>query len=118
MVPPDFGERHPGSHPLDPGLWCDFPRPSILLPADPAFDGIAADFYDIQRELFGGDVHYFAADPFHEGGNAAGVDMAAYARGCYRQMGQMCIRDRKSPLGSTMAHLPLVNCSLACQWVG
>ena len=89
MVPPDFGERHPGSHPLDQGLWCDFPRPSILLPADPAFDGIAADFYDIQRELFGGDVHYFAADPFHEGGNAAGVDMAAYARGCYRQMGRV-----------------------------
>lgn len=88
MVPPDFGERHPASRPLDQGLWCDFPRPSILLPADPAFDGIAADFYAIQRDLYG-DAHYFAADPFHEGGNAEGVDMAAYARGCYRQMGRV-----------------------------
>lgn len=86
MVPADFGGRHPGSRPLDQGLWCDFPRPSILLPGDPAFERIASDFYAIQKELYGGGIHYFSADLFHEGGVSQGVDMAAYARGCYEKM--------------------------------
>lgn len=73
MVPTDFGSKHPDAAVLDQGLWCGFPRPSMLkTQASKGKDyfGEAADlFYAKQREVFGSITHYYAVDPFHEGGN-------------------------------------------------
>lgn len=72
MVPVDFAEKHPDAQVLPQGLWCGFTRPSMLrTQAQQGKDyySEAADvFYAKQREVFGPITHYYAIDPFHEGG--------------------------------------------------
>ncbi len=80
MVPPDFAQRNPGAKILPQGRWAgDFKRPDMLDPADPIFDRVAATFMREQEKLFGR-AGYYTADPFHEGGNSQGVDLAACGR--------------------------------------
>ena len=80
MVPPDFGEKHPESNPIDQGMWCDsFLQPALLLPNDEMFLKAAEVFYKKTKEHFG-EVHYFSGDPFHEGGNTAGFDLKVYGQ--------------------------------------
>lgn len=86
MVPADFKEHFPDSNPLNQGLWCDMKRPSIILPTNPNFERIAESYYRHQKDLFGGDINYFSTDPFHEGGNSAGIELADYARKCLKYM--------------------------------
>lgn len=87
MVPSDFAEHFADSNPLDQGIWCGLPRPSILLPTDPYFDKVADLFYETQRDLMGDNFHYFSADPFHEGGDSSLVDLPSYAQKCLAHMG-------------------------------
>ena len=86
MVPRNFVNHFPDSHPMGQGLWCDFPRPDLLLDDDPMFNILASDYYHIQVELFGDNFHYFSTDPFHEGGDSRGVDLARYSKACYNNM--------------------------------
>ncbi|MBO0991959.1 alpha-N-acetylglucosaminidase [Bacillus sp. SD088] len=74
IVPPDFKEKVPESNPLDQGDWVGLERPFILLPDDPIFSKMAEIFYEEQKNLFGHD-HFYAGDPFHEGGNLDGIDL-------------------------------------------
>lgn len=75
MVLPEFAKRHPGTKVLPQGRWAGgLPRPDMLNPTDPMFAKIAATFMAEQEKLFGR-AGYYTADPFHEGGNAKGVDM-------------------------------------------
>ncbi len=63
---------------LEQGKWAGgFQRPAFLKPDDD-FKKIAGIYYDEMKKLYGGDVHYFAGDPFHEGGNSNGVNVAEY----------------------------------------
>jgi alpha-N-acetylglucosaminidase len=75
MVPRDIGERL-GYDVADPGTWCTFRRPAFLKPSDPRFDTLADMYYEEMERLYGR-VKYHAMDPFHEGGNARGVDLTA-----------------------------------------
>lgn len=76
MLLPDFGKKNPGTKILTQGHWAGgLPRPDMLDPTDPMFAKIAATFMAEQEKLFGR-AGYYTADPFHEGGNAAGVNMA------------------------------------------
>ena len=86
MVPADFKEHFPDSNPINQGLWCDMPRPSIILPGDKYFDKVAEGFYRHQAELFGKDFNYFSTDPFHEGGDSSTVNLAEYAQSCLSYM--------------------------------
>lgn len=63
----------------DPGTWCGYNRPSFLLPTDSAFNRVAGVYYDEQKRLYG-TAKYYSMDPFHEGGNTEGVDLAAAAK--------------------------------------
>jgi alpha-N-acetylglucosaminidase len=75
MVLPDFAKRHPGAKIIPQGGWAGgLARPDMLDPTDPFFAKIAATFMAEQEKLFGR-AGYYTADPFHEGGNATGVDM-------------------------------------------
>lgn len=74
MVPHDAGTQL-GLDVADPGLWCGFPRPAFLQPADAAFDSIADIYYDELTRLYG-TSRYYSIDPFHEGGNTRGVNLA------------------------------------------
>ncbi|WP_374049379.1 alpha-N-acetylglucosaminidase [uncultured Bacteroides sp.] len=74
MVPRNIGEKL-GYNIADPGTWCGFPRPAFLSSEDEHFEDFAAMYYEELEKLFG-KTKYYSMDPFHEGGNTQGVDLA------------------------------------------
>lgn len=86
QVPLTFDDKNSGAvlTPID--QWPTFTRPAIVSPyltdADIAagkknyFPEMAEKFYEAQRNVFGDVSHYYAADPFHEGGNTASLNIA------------------------------------------
>ena len=75
MVPHNAKERL-GLNVSDPGLWCGYRRPAFLQPTDPRFNEIADLYYKEMSRLYG-KADFYSMDPFHEGGNVAGVDLNA-----------------------------------------
>ena len=78
MIPHDAGEKL-GLSVSDPGQWLGYTRPAFIQPSDPAFDRVAEVYYDELTRLYG-QTRYYSMDPFHEGGNTDGVDLAAAGR--------------------------------------
>ncbi|MDR0543931.1 MAG: alpha-N-acetylglucosaminidase [Odoribacteraceae bacterium] len=74
MMPGNAGEKL-GYNVANPGDWCTFPRPAFLHPDDPNFTTVAAMYYQEMEKLYG-QAKYYAMDPFHEGGNTSGVNLA------------------------------------------
>ena len=85
MVPPDFKKHFPGTKVHAQGNWNDLKRPDILDPTDPMFAKVAAAFYAAQNHWFGG-AHFYDADPFHEGGSTANIDIPAAGRAIFKAM--------------------------------
>lgn len=50
------------------GKWNGINRPSMLDPTTPKFKKYARCFYEIQERIYGKESHFYAIDPFHEGG--------------------------------------------------
>ena len=76
MVPHDANKRL-GLDVADPGNWNgSYKRPAFLQPTDKRFSEIASLYYKEQEKLFG-KADFYSMDPFHEGGNARGVDLRA-----------------------------------------
>ena len=73
MVPHDGKERL-GLDVADPGKWNDYKRPAFLQPTSKRFAEIASIYYKEQLRLYG-KADFYSMDPFHEGGNAGGVDL-------------------------------------------
>lgn len=73
MVPHDAKERL-GLDVADPGKWNDYKRPTFLQPTSKRFAEIASIYYKEQQRLYG-KADFYSMDPFHEGGNAGGVDL-------------------------------------------
>lgn len=89
MVPDDFVNHFPESKPVNQGWWCGLPRPSYLLPDDIMFRRVAKLFYKYESEIEGSDkVHYYSADPFHEGLVPEGMNLESYALGVYGAMSE------------------------------
>lgn len=84
MVPHNAKEKL-GLNVKDPGLWCAYNRPAFLLPTDARFEEIATLYYDEMNKLYG-KANYYSIDPFHEGGNADGVDLSAAGQAIMKQM--------------------------------
>jgi alpha-N-acetylglucosaminidase len=74
MVPSNLSEKTKVPV-IKQGNWGAFVRPDILDPSDPAFVRIAGIYYNEMQKLYGKDIHFFAGDPFHEGGKTNGVDL-------------------------------------------
>lgn len=74
MVPRNIGAKL-GYEVADPGMWCGFPRPAFLSPKDAHFQEFADMYYEELERLYG-KAAYYSMDPFHEGGNTKGVDLA------------------------------------------
>lgn len=74
MVPRNIGTKL-GYEVADPGMWCGFPRPAFLSPKDVHFHEFADMYYEELERLYG-KASYYSMDPFHEGGNTKGVDLA------------------------------------------
>jgi alpha-N-acetylglucosaminidase len=79
MVPPDFKNRFPQANVHTQGCWFNLRRPDILDPTDPMFAQVASAFYAAQNQLFGG-ADFYAADPFHEGGSTANMNIPEAGR--------------------------------------
>ncbi|WP_337572571.1 alpha-N-acetylglucosaminidase [Prevotella sp.] len=73
MVPHDAKQRL-GLDVADPGKWNDYKRPTFLQPTSKRFAEIASIYYKEQQRLYG-KADFYSMDPFHEGGNAGGVDL-------------------------------------------
>lgn len=84
MVPHNAKERL-GLNVSDPGLWCGYRRPAFLQPTDPRFNEIA-DLYYKEMSRFYGKADFYSMDPFHEGGNVAGVDLNAAGQAIWGAM--------------------------------
>ncbi len=85
IVPSDFENRFPKAKVHAQGNWSTLKRPDMLDPADPLFAKFATAFYRAQKNYFG-PAKFLAADPFHEGGDTNGIDLAACAREIYAPM--------------------------------
>jgi len=78
MVPTTL--KNKGVELLDQGKWAGgFIRPSMLK-SEIDFKKMAGIYYGEIKKLYGSDIHYFAGDPFHEGGNSNGIDVADYGK--------------------------------------
>lgn len=86
MVPRNIGEKL-GYQIADPGKWCGFNRPAFLSPEDPHFASFAAMYYEELEKLYG-KAKYYSMDPFHEGGNTQGVDLAKAGQSIMKAMKQ------------------------------
>lgn len=84
MVPHNVKERL-GLNVSDPGLWCGYRRPAFLQPTDPRFNEIADLYYKEMSRLYG-KADFYSMDPFHEGGNVAGVDLNAAGQAIWGAM--------------------------------
>lgn len=84
MVPHNAKERL-GLNVSDPGLWCGYRRPAFLQPTDPRFQEIADLYYKEMTRLYG-KADFYSMDPFHEGGNTAGVDLDAAGKAIWTAM--------------------------------
>lgn len=84
MVPHNAKERL-GLNVSDPGLWCGYRRPAFLQPTDPRFQEIAGLYYQEMTRLYG-KADFYSMDPFHEGGNTAGVDLDAAGQAIWKAM--------------------------------
>ena len=84
MVPHNAKERL-GLNASDPGLWCGYRRPAFLQPTDPRFNEIADLYYKEMSRLYG-KADFYSMDPFHEGGNVAGVDLNAAGQAIWGAM--------------------------------
>ncbi len=89
MVPLDFKTRFPAADVRSQGNWADgIQRPNMLNPTDPVFDTFTTHYAQALTEVYG-PVKFLAADPFHEGGNTSGIDLAAASRAILAGIGKV-----------------------------
>ncbi|WP_337932442.1 alpha-N-acetylglucosaminidase [Hallella sp.] len=84
MLPSNAHEKL-GVNVADGGKWNGYTRPIFLQPTDSRFHEIASLYYEELTKLFG-KANYYSMDPFHEGGNAQGVDLDASGKSIMRDM--------------------------------
>lgn len=84
MLPSNAHEKL-GVNVADGGKWNGYTRPIFLQPTDSRFHEIASLYYEELTKLFG-KANYYSMDPFHEGGNAQGVDLDASGKSIMREM--------------------------------
>jgi alpha-N-acetylglucosaminidase len=85
-VPPGFAERNPGARTVPQGDWMGFARPDWLDPRTDQFARVAAAFYRVQDEMFGGASTLYKMDLLHEGGDPGDVPVADAAKGVERAL--------------------------------
>ena len=80
MVPTNIREKDPTAEVIEQGTWCSFRRPDMLKTDSPSFTKYAKLFYQAQKEVYGESAHYYATDPFHEGGITGGLNPTVIAQ--------------------------------------
>lgn len=85
MVPSDIASK--GYSANNQGNWCYFVRPYILDPNSDAFSAISELYYKRLEETMG-TSKYYSMDPFHEGANTTGIDVAS----AYKKIAQAMLK--------------------------
>jgi hypothetical protein len=86
MVPTSLQAKFPGAEIIEQGKWGgDFQRPAFLSSLDSLFNRMADAYYQNIKNIYG-ECHFFGADPFHEGGHSAGLDVTSSAKAIQFQM--------------------------------
>ncbi|MEU1452506.1 alpha-N-acetylglucosaminidase [Streptomyces avermitilis] len=80
-VPPGFADRNAGARTVPQDTWMGFARPDWLDPRTEHFTRVAAAFYRIQDEMFGGASTRYKMDLLHEGGSPGDVPVGDAAKG-------------------------------------
>lgn len=80
MVPTDIQDKDPNAEIIAQGNWTAIARPAMLKTDTDSFDKYADIFYKAQQDVYGDITHYYATDPFHEGGNTGGMDLSVISR--------------------------------------
>ncbi len=86
IVPVDIKKKIPNLEVIEQGLWCNLPRPTMLKTDTKGYRDCAKLFYESQREVLGNISEFFAADPFHEGGNAEGIKKEVMSKTIMEEM--------------------------------
>ena len=84
MLPHNAKEKL-GVNVANPGKWNGYHRPAFLQPTDTRFKEIAALYYKEMNRLYG-KADFYSMDPFHEGGNVAGVNLDAAGQAIWQAM--------------------------------
>ncbi len=84
-VPRSFQSKT-GITPIAQGGWCGFNRPYILNPESSDFAAVAEKYYKHLHAVMGGPAKYYSMDPFHEGANTSGINVAASYHAIYEAM--------------------------------
>jgi alpha-N-acetylglucosaminidase len=86
MVPTSLKAEFPNAEIIEQGKWAgEFQRPAFLSPMDSLFARMADVYYQNIKNIYG-EYHFFGADPFHEGGQSAGLDVTTSAKAIQFQM--------------------------------
>ncbi|MEV0227381.1 alpha-N-acetylglucosaminidase [Streptomyces sp. NPDC050704] len=80
-VPPGFADRNAGARVIPQGKWMGLARPDWLDPRTDHFAQVAATFYRVQDEMFGGPSTLYKMDLLHEGGDPGDVPVGDAAKG-------------------------------------
>lgn len=80
MVPTDIKEKDASAQMIPQGTWCSLKRPSMLVTSSDTFARYATLYYAAQKEVYGDSSHYYATDPFHEGGDSGGLSATVVAK--------------------------------------
>ena len=73
MVPNSINEKDPNAEIIPQGMWNGMQRPAMLKTNTETYSKYAEMFYQAQEEVYGKVSHYYATDPFHEGGQTGGI---------------------------------------------
>lgn len=80
MVPQDIKEHIKNAPVLPQGKWNELERPYMLKTDSEVYKRLAKIFYECQDEVFGAVSHFYATDPFHEGGRSGSLKIENVGR--------------------------------------
>lgn len=80
MVPQDIASHFEGAPVIPQGLWNCLERPYMLKTDTDVYRSFARIFYECQRDVFGEVSHFYATDPFHEGGKSGSLKIENVGR--------------------------------------
>lgn len=88
MVPVALKDKYPDADIKLQGKWAGgFDRPAVLVPGQDLYNRMADVYYKELKKLYG-PFRYFAGEPFHEGGDRTGIDVAGMAKNVFDKMSE------------------------------
>ena len=86
MVPNSIQDKDPSAQIIAQGQWNGMQRPAMLKTNTATYQKYAQMFYQAQKEVYGDVSHFYATDPFHEGGNTGGIGRDIVGRAVLDEM--------------------------------